>query len=121
MTRKYLPISIDITNEKILVLGGDKSAASKISILQGFGAEVEVVSRKIITELKALSVEVKLKNYEANDLNGYLMVYSCLNNHELDKQIVAVASSGQNVHNSIKLRDHLQTYLKETIEKIITI
>ncbi len=153
MTRKYLPISIDISRQKILVLGGDQSAASKISILQRFGAEVEVISRKIIPEIKALGVPYKLKDYEASDLDGFLMVYSCFNNHELDKRVVsdakargvlvnihdkpefcqfispavhqyknmtvAVASNGQNVHNSIKLRNHLQAYLSETIENII--
>jgi len=153
MEKKYLPISIEITNEKILVLGGDQSALNKIKILHRFGAHVEVISRKIIDEIKQLNIPFKEKNYEPSDLNGFLMVYSCMNNTEVDKQIlnhakalgilanihdkpdlcqfispavyqfknmtVAVASKGQNVFNSIKLRNHLAEYLNENIEKII--
>ena len=153
MNRKFLPVSIDITNEKILVLGGDQNALKKILILLRFGALVDVVSRKVNEEIKLLGVKHQIKHYEPSDLEGYLMVYSCLNNVAIDRQIqldaktygtlvnihdkpqycqfispaifqhryltVAVASNGQNVYNSIKLRDHLSSYLNENIQKII--
>ena len=151
--KKYLPISIDITDQKVLVLGGDKSAWNKIKILHRFGVEVDVVSRKVIDPVKELGVKYTIKNYEPSDLEGYLMVYSCLNNEQIDRQVVAdakakgilvnvhdkpalcqfispavyqyenmtvaVASNGQNVYHSIKLRNHLRDYLTANIKKII--
>lgn len=153
MSRKFLPISVDITDQKILVLGGDERALKKIKILQRFGANVEVLSRKFIPEILQLGIPTFQKSYEPSDLEGYLMVYSCLNNDELDVQVlqdashtgllvnihdkphlcqfispavyqhknmtVAVASNGENVFNSIKLRDYIKHHLNEKIQNII--
>lgn len=155
MERKYLPVSIDITEASILVLGGDAHAFNKIQILHRFGAVVDVVSRRVDERIIALGINCKIKPYEASDLDGYLLVYSCLNQHETDLQVladatargilcnihdrpalcrfispavyqyqnmtVAVASNGLNVHHSIRLRDHLATYLNKHIQKIIAL
>lgn len=88
MKKKYLPISIDITDRKILVIGGGQSALKKIGILQRFGAVVDVVAENIIAEVYATGVTCILKTYEKADLKGYLMLYSCTNNEALDRQIV---------------------------------
>jgi len=87
MERKFLPISIDISNSKILIIGGGQSALKKIRILQRSGAKLEVVAENIIDEVYASGVICHLKKYEKSDLNGYLMLYSCTNNEKLDKQI----------------------------------
>lgn len=87
MKRRFLPISIDITDQKILVIGGGQSALKKIRILQRFGACIEVVAENIIVEVLASGVKCFRKKYEKYDLKGYLMLYSCTNNEELDRQI----------------------------------
>jgi siroheme synthase-like protein len=87
MGKNYLPIAIDISNSKILIIGGGQSALKKIRILQRSGANIEVVAGNIIDEVYASGVICHLKKYEKSDLNGYLMLYSCTNNETLDKQI----------------------------------
>jgi len=87
MGKNYLPIAIDISNSKILIIGGGQSALKKIRILQRSGANIEVVAGNIIDEVYASGVICHLKKYERSDLNGYLMLYSCTNNETLDKQI----------------------------------
>jgi precorrin-2 dehydrogenase / sirohydrochlorin ferrochelatase len=87
MKRKFLPISIDISDEKILVIGGGKSALKKIQILQRTGANIEVVAQEIIAEVYSTGVKCVKKTYEKTDLVGYLMLYSCTNCDELDRQI----------------------------------
>lgn len=87
MEKNYLPIAIDISNSKILIIGGGQSALKKIRILQRYGANIEVVAWNIIDEVYASGVICHLKKYEKSDLNGYLMLYSCTNNETLDKQI----------------------------------
>lgn len=88
MEKNFLPISIDISNSKILIIGGGQSALKKIRILQRSGAHVEVVAENIIDEVYETGVPCFLKRYEKDDLNGYLMLYSCTNNETLDRQIV---------------------------------
>jgi precorrin-2 dehydrogenase/sirohydrochlorin ferrochelatase len=89
MKRKYLPISIDISDRKILIIGGGQSALKKIRILQRSGALLEVVAENVIDEVVATDVVYFQKSYEKSDLRGYLMLYSCTNNVELDRQIAA--------------------------------
>lgn len=88
MTKNYLPISIDISDQKILIIGGGQSALKKIRILQRFGANLEVVAENIIDEILTSGIPCFRKRYEKSDVKGYLMLYSCTNNDELDQQIV---------------------------------
>ncbi len=88
MKRNFLPISIDISDRKILIIGGGQSALKKILILKRFGAILEVVAENITDEVFTSGVKCFRKKYEKSDLEGYLMLYSCTNNVELDRQIV---------------------------------
>jgi len=87
MKRNFLPISIDISDRKILVIGGGHSALKKIRILQRFGATIEVVAENLLDEVFSSGVKCFRKKYEKTDLEGYLMLYSCTDNEELDRQI----------------------------------
>jgi precorrin-2 dehydrogenase/sirohydrochlorin ferrochelatase len=87
MTKNFLPISIDISNQKILIIGGGQSALKKIRILQRFGAHIEVLAENINDEILSSGIVCFQKRYEKSDLKGYLMLYSCTNNELLDLQI----------------------------------
>lgn len=87
MKKNYLPISIDISDQKILIIGGGQSALKKIRILQRFDANLEVVAENIIEEILTSGIPCTQKRYEKSDLKSYFMLYSCTNNEELDTQI----------------------------------
>ena len=87
MKKNFLPISIDISDRKILIIGGGQSALKKIRILQRFGANIEVIAENIIDDVRNSGIVCIQKSYEKSDLKGYLMLYSCTNNELLDKQI----------------------------------
>jgi len=100
-TKNFLPIAIDISNEKILIIGGGQSAWNKIRILQRFSANVEVIAQVVCHEIKQSGIPYRIKAYEPDDLNGYLMLYSCTNNPSLDRQIVQDARKAKvlaNIH-----------------------
>lgn len=102
----YLPISIDISDQKILIIGGGQSALKKIKILQRFGAQLEVVAERILDEIISMGIPCNQKSYEKSDLKGYLMLYSCTNNEELDRQIVKDAKEAGvlvNIHDKPSL------------------
>lgn len=86
--QNFLPIAIDISGQKILIVGGDQSALKKLNILHRFGAEVEVLAKFICTEIKESGIVYYEKEYQPENLHGYLMVYSCTNNESLDRRIV---------------------------------
>lgn len=102
----FLPISIDIADQKILIIGGGHSALKKIRILQRFDAQIEVVAENILEEILSLGVPCYQKSYEKSDLKGYLMLYSCTNNETLDLQIVKDAKEAGvlvNIHDKPSL------------------
>ncbi len=147
MKQNFMPISIDISNRKILIIGGDQSALKKMKILQRFDAEVEVLAKEVCAEIKESGVKYIEAEYHKKYLPGYLMLYSCTNDKELDRQIhkegkeagvlvnihdkpalcqfvspaiyrsgslsVAVSSNGENVYESIRIRNLIQDYLKQ--------
>ena len=103
MAKNFLPISIDISDSKILIIGGGQSALKKIKILQRSGAQLEVIAENIIDEVYETGVVCFKKSYEKSDLRGYLMLYSCTNNETLDRQI---ASDGKEVGVLVNIHDN---------------
>jgi siroheme synthase-like protein len=146
MKKNFMPISIDISGQKILIVGGDQSAYKKLKILQRFDAEVEILAKEVCSEIKQSGVRYMETEYNKKFLPGYLMLYSCTNNEQLDRQIlkdgkeagvlvnihdkpalcqfvspaiykngkvsVAVSSNGENVYESIRIRNLIQDYLQ---------
>ena len=89
MKKNFLPISLDIADRKILIIGGGQSALKKIKILQRFNAQIEVIGTKVCEEIKQLGMKYYELEYSKELLKGYLMVYSCTNNSEVNKKIVS--------------------------------
>ncbi|WP_163323166.1 precorrin-2 dehydrogenase/sirohydrochlorin ferrochelatase family protein [Draconibacterium mangrovi] len=144
--KNFLPIAIDIANQKILIVGGGKSAYSKLKILQRHNAEVEILAIDVCDEIKNSGVKYIEAPYHKKYLKDYLMLYSCSNNEELDRQIekdcreekvlvnihdkpsrcqfvspaiyrhgnisVAVSSNGENVYESIRIRNLIKDKLQ---------
>jgi len=103
MAKNFLPISIDISEGKILIIGGGQSALKKIKILQRSGAQLEVIAEDIIDEVYETGVACFKKSYEKSDLKGYQMLYSCTNNEILDRQI---ASDGKEAGVLVNIHDN---------------
>lgn len=88
----FLPISINVTNKKILLIGGGKVATHKASIIARFITEnVTVISPDFSSEIRQLPFTFIQKNYDKNDLKDFFLVYVCTGDHELNRQIKADA------------------------------
>lgn len=90
---QFLPISINITNKKILLIGGGRIANHKIEFLKQFSDNLFVVATEVIPEIKAKNISYKEKPYEKADLEGAFMVYACTNITNLNLQIKEDAHS----------------------------
>lgn len=84
---QFLPISINVTNKKILLIGGGKVATHKGTIMARFVQNVTVISPEFTDEIKKLPFTFIQKEYEKGDLEGYFLVYVVTGNHELNAQI----------------------------------
>lgn len=86
--KNFLPVSIDIADEQILIIGGGKVAIHKVESLERFTHNIKIIAPEIHPEIRKRSfIEVVEKTYEPDDLKGHLLVYAATNNHELNSQI----------------------------------
>jgi precorrin-2 dehydrogenase/sirohydrochlorin ferrochelatase len=83
----FLPISLNITDKNILIVGGGKVAYHKIKLLQVFSKRIHVVAKEICQEILDLKIPVAYKPYAPEVLEGNLLVYACTNIKELNEQI----------------------------------
>lgn len=143
--KKYLPLTLDITGQRILVVGGGPDAAKKVKILQRFTSDIDVLTNQPSLELKQTGVHILSQGYEEKLLLAYVLVYVSTADTVLEQQViedgiklrvlinvhdkpdrcqfispaifqyknitVAVGSNGQNVYESIKIRDEVANYL----------
>ena len=87
MKKNFLPISIDISTSKILIIGGGLSALKKVKILLRSNANIDVLAESFIDEILDLKVVRIQKAYEKSDFKGYLMLFSCTDDDVVDRQI----------------------------------
>ena len=88
LNRTFLPISYDIQDKTILILGGTRDAYKKITILQRFTDRFFVVARKVCDCIRKAGIPYVEKSVEPADLDGYQILYSCTNDRDLNRRIV---------------------------------
>lgn len=84
---RFLPISIDISGRKILIIGGGKVGYHKSLILNRYTDEATVISKTFHEGFEKLPFQRIQKAYEPEDLKGVWLVYICTENHELNARI----------------------------------
>jgi len=89
----FLPISLNITDKKILLIGGGRIAGHKIGFLEQFTSNISLVAIDVIDSIKAKGYAYQEKPYEKSDLEGVFLVYACTNITELNLRVKADAES----------------------------
>ncbi len=90
---QFLPISINITNKKILIIGGGRIAGHKIGFLEQFTSKITIVALEVIDSIKEKGYHCSEKAYEKSDLEGAFLVYACTNIIELNLKVKSDAES----------------------------
>ncbi len=84
----FLPISISVEDEQILIVGGGKLALSKVLLLKRFTHSFKIIAPEIVEELRQIDGVVCIeREYRATDLQSHLLVYAATDNHQLNHQI----------------------------------
>lgn len=91
----YVPIFLDVTGARCLVIGGGEVAARKVTTLLDAGAMVTVVSPFIIDALALLVREGRIdylaRAYAPGDMTGAMLVYAATDDPELHQRLHAEA------------------------------
>jgi precorrin-2 dehydrogenase / sirohydrochlorin ferrochelatase len=79
INKDFMPIAINIRNQRILLIGGGHVALHKIASLRQYQAELHVLAIHVSEEIKNQQISYTEKSYERNDLIGAFLVYACTN------------------------------------------
>lgn len=89
---KILPIGLNITRKKIVIIGGGRIALQKIKVLSQFTKNISIVALSVNSEIKNSGFKYRLKAYEPDDLAGAFLVYACTDQKPLNTRIKRDAS-----------------------------
>ncbi|MCL3781234.1 uroporphyrinogen-III C-methyltransferase [Prolixibacteraceae bacterium JC049] len=84
----FLPISINIANKQIVIIGGGKVALQKLKSLLLFKAKVRIIAPHILEEIQELEVECISDSYQQHYISDAFMVYACTDQTSVNNQVV---------------------------------
>lgn len=87
----FLPVAINITGRRIVIIGGGRVGLHKATILSRFTREATVVSPQFREEFAGLPFTLVHKPYSPDDLEGAFLVYICTEDEALNQRICADA------------------------------
>lgn len=84
----YLPILLKITGKNILVIGAGNACREKLNSLRQLGTRITVVAPELHPDfLDQDWIEIRKRKFTAEDLEGMDIVYSGVNNPDLETEI----------------------------------
>jgi len=94
----FLPVFINIKQQRCLVVGGGEIAARKASLLARAGASLCVVAEEISDSVREVvgttaGGECILRAYEVSDLNGATLVIAATDNIDVNQQVSSDAQA----------------------------
>lgn len=84
---QYLPILLNISRKKILIVGGGNVAFLKSRNIRRFTSDITFLAPDFNEDIHNQGNALIMKAYEAEDLNLFDIVYACTNNKELNLKI----------------------------------
>jgi siroheme synthase-like protein len=83
----FLPVAVNITDKKILIIGGGKVGFHKATILSRYTQQAFVISPEFRDEFAELPFVCIKRAYRPTDLDGAFLVYVCTENEKLNRKI----------------------------------
>jgi precorrin-2 dehydrogenase / sirohydrochlorin ferrochelatase len=91
----YLPIFLDVTGRRCVVIGAGDVAARKVASLLEAGAQVVVISPSMVDALADLVCTGRIlciqREYQAGDMSGAALVYAATDDADLQQRVYAEA------------------------------
>ena len=123
MANKFFPVSIDLNNKNILVIGAGKIALRKVETLMSYNCNILVITKDILEE-KFLELEksnkikiFKNQEFEEKFLENIFLVVVATNNEILNKKISNLCISKNILVNNITSKDDMNVRFTSIYEK----
>ena len=123
MANKFFPVSIDLNNKNILVIGAGKIALRKVETLLNYNCNITVITKEILEE-KFLELEknnkikiFKNQEFKENFLQDIFLVVVATDNEVLNKNISQLCMSKNILVNNITSKDDMNVRFMSIYEK----
>ena len=123
MANKFFPVSIDINNKNILVIGAGKIALRKVETLMSYNCNILVITKDILEE-KFLELEknnkikiLKNQEFEEKFLENIFLVVVATDNEVLNKNISQLCINKNILVNNITSKDDMNVRFASIYEK----
>ena len=123
MANKFFPISIDLNNKNVLVIGAGKIALRKIETLLNYNCNINVITKEILEE-RFLELEknnkikiFKNQEFEEKFLEDIFLVVVATDNEVLNKNISQLCISKNILVNNITSKDDMNVRFMSIYEK----
>ena len=123
MANKFFPVSIDINNKNILVIGAGKIALRKVETLLNYNCNIIVITKDILEE-KFLELEknnkikiLKNQEFEEKFLENIFLVVVATDNEVLNKNISQLCINKNILVNNITSKDDMNVRFASIYEK----
>jgi len=101
----YFPIFIDMSNLKVLLIGGGDIATEKLEKLVDFSTEITIIAKDINQEMQTLIDTYSLtsfqKAYQTGDIKGFDIVVVATNTVSLHKEVYDESRGSRILVNSV--------------------
>ncbi|WP_338999750.1 bifunctional precorrin-2 dehydrogenase/sirohydrochlorin ferrochelatase [Fusobacterium animalis] len=123
MANKFFPVSIDLNNKNILVIGAGKIALRKVETLMSYNCNILVITKDILEE-KFLELEknnkikiLKNQEFEEKFLENIFLVIAATDNEVLNKNISQLCMNKNILVNNITSKNDMNVRFASIYEK----
>ena len=123
MANKFFPVSINLNNKNILVIGAGKIALRKTETLLNYNCNINVITKDILEE-KFLELEksnkikiFKNQEFEEKFLENIFLVVVATDNETLNKKISQLCMSKNILVNNVTSKDDMNVRFASIYEK----
>ena len=123
MANKFFPVSIDLNNKNVLVIGAGKIALRKITTLLNYNCNIIVITKEVLEE-KFLELEknnkikiFKNQEFEEKFLQDIFLVVVATDNKVLNKNISQLCMNKNILVNNITSKNDMNVRFASIYEK----
>ena len=123
MANKFFPVSIDLNNKNVLIIGAGKISLRKVETLLKYNCNITVITKEIL-EKKFLELEknnkikiFKNQEFEEKFLENIFLVITATDNEILNKEISQLCMSKNILVNNITSKDDMNVRFVSIYEK----
>jgi uroporphyrin-III C-methyltransferase / precorrin-2 dehydrogenase / sirohydrochlorin ferrochelatase len=93
----YFPVFFDLTDLKVLVVGGGDVALRKVALLERSGAAITLVAPEVLPELEARAaagkISLRVREFVADDLDGARLVIVATSRRAVNRWIATLSEA----------------------------